>query len=172
VADEVEVEVERVVETYRVRYASCDTCECVTMIQRNDDRGVPDESEWEEFGQCLVCGGSLHGWDADEKSVDDSYWAMGRQAGIHRILAQIPEVLRDGDQVVPFVDVREEYGVQEDRRAKGLGVALLGVYSTRSLAEHWADKRRGVSDNPIRIKIRLSAITEWRELPEDGVAGD
>ena len=67
-------------ELYRSRYAICDDCECVTIIQRNDDRGVPEEIEWEEFGRCLVCGGSLMHFDADVKTQDDIYWALGRRS--------------------------------------------------------------------------------------------
>jgi len=65
---------------YRSRYAICDDCECVTIIERNDARGVPDEAEWEEFGRCLVCGGSLLHFDANPHTVDDTYWSLGRRS--------------------------------------------------------------------------------------------
>jgi hypothetical protein len=60
----------------------CDECECSTLIERNDDRGVPDENEWEEFGRCLVCGSSQLHWNADTDTVADRYWRMGRASTI------------------------------------------------------------------------------------------
>lgn len=72
--------------TYRSRYQVCDDCECVTIVQRNDARGVPDETEWDQFPRCMVCGGSMLHWDADEKSQDDIYWAKGIRAGEAHVL--------------------------------------------------------------------------------------
>jgi len=69
---------ESVPSEYRSRYAICDDCECVTIIERNDDRGVPDETEWEEFGNCMVCGGALLHFDANPRTVDDTYWTLGQ----------------------------------------------------------------------------------------------
>lgn len=62
---------------YHSRWMTCDDCECSTVIERMDS-GVPDENEWEEFGRCLVCGSSQLHWNADEDTVADRYWRMGR----------------------------------------------------------------------------------------------
>jgi hypothetical protein len=122
-ADNATESAEREVQVYRVRYALCTDCDCVTIIQRNDDRGVPDESEWSEFGQCLVCGGSLHGWDADEKSLDDSYWAMGHAAGKRWVRERLDKALEDSgvtNSDGTFADVEYVWtAVAEDEPRKG-----------------------------------------------------
>lgn len=40
-------------------WASCDDCEINTVID-GDGRGVPDVGEWDQFPNCMVCGGTLH----------------------------------------------------------------------------------------------------------------
>lgn len=82
---------------YRSRWEICDDCECVTLIERDDDRGVPDDADWEEFGRCMVCGGSLRFGNADQTTVADAYWAKGKRAGEHFALLAMAKDFKDID---------------------------------------------------------------------------
>jgi hypothetical protein len=64
-----------------------------------------------------------------------------------------------------------QYGVMEDRRAKGLGVALLGTYGGLGAATFWRDKRIAQSEFPVTIQVRTVAYTDWRELPDEAIEG-
>ncbi len=65
---------------YRQRWAPCETCESVVIVQRDDHRGVPDEQQWEEFPHCPVCGDSLGShWNADEHTEQTKAWQQGSE---------------------------------------------------------------------------------------------
>lgn len=40
-------------------WATCDGCGTNTVLD-GDGKGVPDTEEWDQFPNCLVCGGTLH----------------------------------------------------------------------------------------------------------------
>ncbi|WP_436702167.1 hypothetical protein [Nocardioides sp. BYT-33-1] len=81
---------------YRSRWLACDDCECVLIVERDDDRGVPDEQEWDEFPDCPVCGGFLgSNWNADEQTARETALRQGdrRAAGVQRLYSDQREVL-------------------------------------------------------------------------------
>lgn len=63
-----------------------------------------------------------------------------------------------------WIDVRDEYGVVEDRTSHGLGYCLIAVYPTRNPADWMADERRTRTENPVVVKVRSVAVTDWREV--------
>lgn len=102
-----ETETERVVQVYRVRYQQCDECECITIVERDDDRGVPDETEWEEFPRCMVCGGSMLHWDADEITTRDREFSLGRRRGrleaVHELdQARKARIIHDAQDAINY----------------------------------------------------------------------
>lgn len=83
--------------TYRSRWDVCDDCECATLVERDDARGVPDTGEWEEFPRCMVCGGSLKFYNADEITVSNTYWRTGKRFGATAALREMAKNFRDID---------------------------------------------------------------------------
>ena len=53
---------------YRSRWAQCDDCETVVIVERDTPEGVPEYEDWDGFISCPLCGSSLPGrfGDADE----------------------------------------------------------------------------------------------------------
>lgn len=74
----------------------------------------------------------------------------------------------------PITDVREEYGLIEDRTSRGLGYCLLGTYSTQKRAQWAADERKSQQswDYPLAVKVRTVATTDWRTPPTTPHADD
>jgi hypothetical protein len=57
-----------------------------------------------------------------------------------------------------------EYGVVQDRTAQGLGYLLMTTQRDKVTAEQWADNLRRTTDNPVSVKVRSVAVSEWQEV--------
>ena len=136
---------------YRSRWVACDECEHVTIIERDDSRGVPDETEWEEFGRCLVCGSSQLHWNADESTVADQYWRKGVAAGR---VQEIPQSSSLTFRAVSPDGVFPE-GFREWPTWSGHGMTLDAV--------------RGFRDEGhpgFRLEVQETVVRAWRRIEE------
>lgn len=92
---------------------------------------------------CLLCGSHTHSTEVHEDTpVKMNMWA----------------------------DIAQEYGVMEDRRSHGLGIALMGIYRGprgKKRAEYFVESRKDDDRGyPVYVQVRTVAITEWRDLDE------
>ncbi len=108
---------------YKSRWVACDDCGCSTVIERDDERGVPDETEWDEFPRCLVCGSSQTHWNADQDTVADCYWRKGKSYAVSRAAS-----LLDLLEVKAFLrEIATEFSKHGDPRMARIIEEALGV---------------------------------------------